>query len=398
MKNKITLSQREARQMALKAQGLLSPVTRKTKGKLLEVIQHLGYVQIDTLAVVNRAHHHTLWSRLPYYIENDLHQLLEKDKTIFEYWSHAASYLPMEDFRYSLPRKRLYAEGKSHWFSQDKKLKKYVLDKIRAEGPLQSKDFEHKRNTPGNWFDWKPTKKALEQLFMEGELMVSKRQGFQKVYDLTERVLPKGLDVSLPSEEEHVKHLIRKSLQSHGILEKKETVYFRKDIQGAVSEVVDALIESGELLEVRIEGRGETRFITSEFHVNGPKKKEAKESLHLLSPFDNAVIQRKRMKGLFGFDYTIECYVPEAKREFGYFCLPVLYGNSFVARLDPKADRAAKIFYVKSMHFEDGFFPDESFNLMFVEKLKAFAAFNGCERILIDKAQEKWKKEIKRLL
>lgn len=204
------LSLEEARILALKSQGLLQPNFGKGKAGTLSAINHIGYVQIDTLSVAARAHHHTLWTRVPDYKEDYLNQLLEKDKSIFEYWSHAASYLPMNDYRFSLRNKKGYADGKSHWFGQDKKMNKFVLDRIKAEGPLQSKDFEHRRNGPGNWYEWKPAKKALEQLFMEGKLMVVKRQGFQKVYDLSERVLPSNVNTDLPTEKEFAEYLIKK--------------------------------------------------------------------------------------------------------------------------------------------------------------------------------------------
>lgn len=391
------LSKEEVRLLALHSQGLLQPSFGKGRKAIITAMEHLGYVQIDTLAVVARAHHHTLWSRLPDYKERSLHALLE-NKSIFEYWSHAASYLPMGDYRFSLPRKKAYAEGQSHWFAQDKKLKKYVYDRIKAEGALQSKDFEFKRTGPGNWYEWKPAKRALEQLFMEGKLMVAKRQGFQKVYDLTERVLPANIDTAIPSEKEYIEYLIRKAVQSNGIVEEKEIAYIRKGLNPLVRKTLKQLLKSGELIEVKVEGLGDALFVTSEAQLRSIEKIKLKQNVQLLSPFDNAVIQRKRLNRFFDFDYQIECYVPEAKRKFGYFCLPVLYGDSFVARFDPKADRAEAIFYIKQMHFEKDFKPDAAFNATFAERLHGFAAFNGCDTIVIDKAERKWKQEMKKLI
>ena len=388
----------QVKTLALQSQGLLLPDFGKGKKGTLSAIEHLGYVQIDTLAVVARAHHHTLWSRLPDYKEKYLNELLEKDKHIFEYWSHAASYLPMSDYRFSLPGKKTYAEGRSHWFAQDKKLKKYVLDRIKAEGELQSKDFEYKRTGPGNWYEWKPAKRALEQLFMEGKLMVARRQGFQKVYDLTEKVLSANVDTKMPSEKEYAEYLVKKSIQSNGIVEEKEIAYIRRGLREVVSKAMKKMLKEGELLEVFIEGHDGIPFVTTADHLALIAKAEKPKNIHLLSPFDNAVIQRKRLQRFFDFDYQIECYVPEPKRKFGYFCLPVLYGNSFVARFDPKADRAAKVFYIKAMFFEKGFKPDEKFNVAFAGKLKEFAVFNGCTKIVIDKADKSWKKNMKELL
>ena len=396
-KSTLILHPHQVKALALQSQGLLQPAFGKGKKGVLAAIGHLGYVQIDTLAVVARAHHHTLWSRLPDYNEKFLQELLEKDKSIFEYWSHAASYLPMSDYRFSLPRKKTYAGGQSHWFAQDKKLKKYVLDRIKAEGALQSKDFEYKRTGPGNWYEWKPAKRALEQLFMEGQLMVARRQGFQKVYDLAENVLPSNIDTTLPSEKEYAEYLIRKAVQANGIVEEKEIAYIRKGLKESVNKALKKMLKDGELVEVFVEGLDGIPFVTDIKQLRSVEKIPDHKHVQLLSPFDNAVIQRKRVQRIFDFDYQVECYVPEPKRKFGYFCLPVLYGDSFVARFDPKADRATKILYIKAMFFEKGFVPDEAFNLLFAEKLKDFAAFNGCTKIVIDKAEKGWKKEMKKM-
>ncbi|MBX2959048.1 MAG: YcaQ family DNA glycosylase [Flavobacteriales bacterium] len=381
MTNQITISLKEAQQLALHHQGLLNSTFGNGKNGALKVVEHLGYIQIDTLSVVTRAHHHTLWNRLPDYQEFYLNELLEKDKTIFEYWSHAASYLPMCDYRYSLPRKQLFASGKSHWFEQDKKLNSYVLDRIKAEGPLQSKDFEHVRNTPGNWYEWKPAKKALEQLFMEGKLMVAKRQGFQKVYDITERVLPKSVDTSTPTEKENAAHLIKRAVRANGLVEEKEIAYLQPKLKTAIKNELQNLVESGFLIEIKVENKSETYFSTPE-QLTVLNTLKTSGEIHFLSPFDNAIIQRKRVQNLFNFDYQIECYVPEAKRKFGYFCLPILYNNQFVGRFDPKADRKTKTFYIKQLHFEKGFKPTQNFETLFNEKLNTFAKFNGCEKLI----------------
>lgn len=398
------LSLEQAQMLALQSQGLLDPFQAplgNSKKATLAVIERLGYVQIDTLSVVARAHHHTLWTRLPDYNEKFLNELLEKDKAIFEYWSHAASYLPMSDYRFSLPRKKDYADGKSHWFGQDKKMNKYVLDRIKAEGSLQSKDFEYKKEGPGNWYEWKPAKRALEQLFMEGRLMVAKRKGFQKVYDLTERVLPANIDISFPSEKEYAQYLIKRAVLAHGVVSENEIAYLRLGMKAKVNKALKQMLKEGELNEVKIEGMEKSSFIKPEPKQNkvvqGISQVENlkfKHNIHFLSPFDNAVIQRKRLQDLFSYEYMIECYLPETKRKYGYFSLPVLYGNKFVARFDPKADRASKTFHIKCMHFEKGFNPDEAFNNIFTSKLKEFASFNGCTKIVIEKADKNWKKEI----
>jgi uncharacterized protein YcaQ len=374
------ISAAEARRIVLKAQGLdrETPFGLGTKGAL-GAFERLGYVQIDTISVVERAHHHVLWSRVPDYKPELLHRLQAGDRLIFEYWSHAASYLPFADYRYCLPRMRAYSKGKRHWFARDRKSMAFVLDRIRAEGPLQARDFEAppgKRSGP--WFDWKPSKRALEQLFIQGELMIRERRGFQKVYDLPERVLPAGIDTSLPSAGEMARYLVRLQLRSHGLGLEPEMRYLRKNAQKAVSQALREMEEDGEIVRVRIEGGGEhfalKRALEEPLTAPGP------DHVRILSPFDNLVIQRKRLKRLFGFDYQIECYVPEPKRKHGYFVLPVLRGDRLVARIDTKADREKRELRVLSQHFEESR-ERKAILAALGPELERFARFNGCEKV-----------------
>jgi uncharacterized protein len=386
MKKANTLSTDEARFLALNSQLLLTNNNTNGKAASLAIIEHLGYIQIDTLSVVARAHHHAIWSRNKNYREAFLHELLEKDKQIFEYWSHAASYLPMSDYRFSLIRKEAYSKGKTHWFEQDKKIKKYVLDRIKAEGALQSKDFEYKRKGPGNWYEWKPAKRALEQLFMEGKLMVAARKGFQKVYDLTERVLPHNADTRMPSEKEYAAYLIKKAIQANGLVEESEITYLRNAAKKHVKEELKNMEEQGFIVPVKLKDSAKIYYTTAA-HLQAINIEKLHDTIDILSPFDNAVIQRKRLKTLFDFDYMIECYLPENKRKYGYFCLPVLYKGAFVARLDPKADRASQTFFVKQLHFEKNFKPTTAFKNAFHKKLKQFALFNGCDKIVFENSE-----------
>ncbi len=212
-----SLSIQQARKLVLLSQRL--PATKQSGNALfstLSALEHLGYVQIDTISAIQRAHHHTLWNRNPRYENSHIDQLLKK-KQIFEYWSHAAAYLPMRDYRFSLVRKYAIEKGdQDHWYDRDKALMKSVMMRIGNEGPLMSKDFEDKKKMRGEW-SYKPTKRALEYLFMQGELMIPKRVSFHKVYDLTERVLPKNINTSMPGPEEYARFLIARFLQANGI-------------------------------------------------------------------------------------------------------------------------------------------------------------------------------------
>lgn len=375
MSQNIEFSKLKARQLIINAQGLnnhLNPI---------DSINKLGYVQIDTLSVSERAHHHVFHSRNPAYAKADLDEMMNK-KEVFEYWSHAAAYLPISGYRFSLIKKNQFQNGDvSHWFPKDKKMNHYVLDRIRAEGPLQSKDFKQTRDTPGLWYDYKPAKVALEQLFMEGKLMIKKRKNFQKVYDLTDRVLPSNIDASTPTPTEFCEHLIKTALQSQGVATLSEIGYLRKRIKPTLTKVINKLVKSGELIPLKIEG------LDHEYYsLPNTIFKEQVQELHILSPFDNLVIQRKRLLDLFDFEYQIECYVPEAKRKYGYYVLPILYKNRFVARLDPKADRKTGVFTIKKIWFEKGFVPDEEFYIKFSAKLKEFALFCGCKKVDVKKS------------
>lgn len=393
----ISLSPEIARTIALSSQGLYTPLGVGKKG-IVKAIGHLGYVQIDTLAVVARAHHHTLWTRTENYAPAHLDELLAKERSIFEYWSHAASYLPMSDYRFSLPRKKLYREGRSHWFSKDEKVMRYVLDRIKSEGPLMSKDFEAPEKRKGVWYEWKPAKQALEQLFMEGTLMVAGRKGFQKIYDLTERVLPPGIDTSFPSEREHARFLIMKTVNAHGFVSEKEITYLRKGLTESIAKELSRMVKQGELIEVSI-GNEKGVYYSTNSKLDLAAKQRMHDTVHILSPFDNSLIQRKRVEKLFGFNYQVECYVTEAKRIYGYFCLPVLYNDSFAARFDPKADRASGTFYVSKLFMEPGFNDIKSFLPLFAGKLKQFALFNTCEKIIIENTEPKGiLKELRSLL
>ena len=353
----------------------------KGKAGALKTIEHLGYVQIDTISVVERAHHHTLFTRVEDYKPLHLDILLEKDKSIFEYWSHAAAYIPMRDYRFSLIRKERFASAKVKWYS-NKKMTKYVFDRILDEGPLQSKDFEEKKARAG-WWEWKDAKRALEQLFMEGKLMVAGRQGFQKVYDLTERVLPKGTDTRLPSQEEYAGYLIDKAIRANGIVGADEIAYLRNYMKTTVAKLLAAKLESGEIVPLNIKEAGKDKFYTTPENLARAERTKPHKAVKILSPFDNTVIQRKRLKRIFDFDYTIECYVPEAKRKYGYFCLPVLFGDSFAARMDCKAHRSEKLLEVKRIFFEKNFNGNEALKNGLNKALKKFAAFNGCEKIVM---------------
>jgi len=366
------------RRIALDRQGLLRPNHfGRGKNAALRAIEQLGYVQIDTISVVERAHHHVLWSRIPNYNRRFLEQLM-RERKLFEYWAHAAAWLPMHEYRFALPRMR-QLNGERAWFKNtERKLQREIIKRIEIEGPLRARDFVDPNHRSDGWWEWKPAKQALEQLFMQGELMVSGRDGFQKLYDLPRRVLPDWVNTSEPSMDEFAAHLIDSTLRAHGFASMVSMTYLRKGqlLRAAVRRELESRVESQKLITVRT-GKGNELYIDPEILERRAPRSSARVSI--LSPFDNVLIQRQRAREIFGFDYQIECYLPAGKREFGYFCLPILYRDRFVGRIDCKAHRNKSQLQVISKHIEASV--DANFDEAYAEALQALASFNGCEQI-----------------
>lgn len=368
------------RRLALYAQGLLKtqPFGVGLSGAR-KAICHLGYVQIDTISVVERAHHHCLYNRVPKFQPEMTQQLLQ-NKNIFEYWSHAAAFLPIDDYRFSLPYKNAIKSGQTHWYkNKDKKLMSELLDRIRLEGALRSRDLESDSKKQTGWWDWKPAKKALEQLYMEGEVMVSSRQGFQKSYDLTERVLPSSINSTMPSISEFAEHLLEQQLRCHGFVSLKGITYLRKNalLRKAVKELLNERLSQGELEQAKIDGEM-FNMRAGAFECTTPRQSNR---LMILSPFDNSVIQRDRLRTVFDFNYQIECYVPEAKRQYGYFSLPLLFRDEFIGRMDCKAHRKIKQLEIKYLHFEIHNFDEGLLVDAFAKAIKSFCIFQKCDSV-----------------
>lgn len=374
-----SISLGQARKLVLLSQRL-PPVkqTGKAVAATLSAIEHLGYIQIDTISAIQRAHHHTLWNRNLRYKNAHLHQLVA-EKQVFEYWSHAAAYLPMADYRYSLFRKHAIASGdQNHWYKRDEQLMNFVLKRIATEGPLMAKDFENSaKKRAGEWTS-KPAKRALENLFMQGELMILKRVNFHKVYDLTERVLPEDIDTTLPGPEEYARYLVARYLNANGLGQLVEMVYLLRNIKPLVSSTLQDMVSSGELLKIRA-GENDYYALSTSLELLG--KPLARAKLKILSPFDNLLIQRKRMQALFGFNYLIECYLPEAKRQYGYFSLPILWDGKLVARVDIKAERKKSLLHVNHLALESGLLDTDAFARALIKELASFMQFNNCSSL-----------------
>lgn len=377
------------RHLSLAAQGLIQaqPFGHGLAGAR-KAINHLGYVQIDTISVVERAHNHVFYSRVPKFKPAMTNRMLV-DRDIFEYWTHAAAFLPIADFRFSLPYKHAIKSGQTHWYkTPDKKLMAELLARIRSDGPLRSRDIEISSAKRSGWWDLKPTKKALEQLYMEGELMVSTREGFQKTYDLTERVLPSHINTQAPNMEEFATHILDQQLRCHGFSSLKGLTYQRRNanLRKAVKALVDDGLSQGTLEKIQVNS-GEIFIVKS--GALERRLPRLSNRLFILSPFDNAVIQRERLKTLFQFDYQIECYVPSAKRQYGYFSLPLLYRDKFIGQMDCKVHRKARHLEIKSLHFEQHNFDEDLVIASFIDAIKKFCQFQECDSASLTKVQPK---------
>lgn len=388
------LSLQRARSLALHAQ-MLDGRTRLPKGKegAYQTIERLGYVQIDSIAVIHRAHHHTIWTRLPDYSPDMIHELQAIDRRIFEYWGHALSYIPMTDYRYYLRRMQAFYDPHGKW--ERARVEKYghlmkpVLERIRKEGQIRSKDLaqmgtakshpEQQRN---------PAKSAAEILFWRGELMISERINSERVYDLTERVLPDGTDMNAPADDELGRFLVRRALRAYGVAREREIC---NHIQAAerviIANFIHDLVDSGEISRVTLEGHdGTNHYVLTEMIEAAARLRKKAPSVHLLSPFDNLIIQRDRTEELFGFEYALECYVTPSKRKHGYFVLPILWSEELIGRFDPKTDRKTGTMMILNLLFEKSFSGYDEFLPAFARKLRDFARFNSCERVTIRKS------------
>jgi len=380
---------KKLRLITLQHQGL---TTVRPFGKGIQAtkraIEHLGYIQIDTLSVVERAHHHTLWTRIPDYEPDYLSELVQ-ERSVFEYWFHAASYLPMANFRFVLPQMLAIKRGESPYFTNvDPKHIHHVLDRIRIEGPLKARNFKSTTIRNSKWWDWKPAKRALEKLFMQGDLMITGRDGMEKIYDLTERVLPDKVNTSMPSLLEFSEYLINVSLNANGFTTLKQLTHVRPgtSLRKALDRILYQKVEEGTLIECLIEGMP-TVYTTQK--ILNTKISRPIKNVRILSPFDNAIIHRDKVQQMFDFEYKLECYTPREKRKFGYFSLPILYKDRLVGRVDCKAHRKTRCFELIHLHLDSKEINLDMFTPEFIKVVNRFAIFNDCNNIRVSNCSPK---------
>jgi uncharacterized protein len=357
--SKLELSQQQARRLQIHSLGLGTPSAQTvTKVNLLEEIIRMGVLQIDTINIVARSQYIVLWSRLGSYPLNWLDELLA-EKHLFEYWAHAACYIPMKDYplyQWKVTSHRKKAEDNDTWLGQNFNFANEILNGIRKNGPVKSSNFKRKDGIKGTWWNWKDEKIALEHLLLVGELMVAKREQFQRVYDLTERVHPNGLE-EVYSEAEAKIILTTRTIKSLGIALPQWIPDYYRLPKSKQESVLGSLVESDEILPVNIEGIESAGYIHKDHLKLYESIISGSANPHrtvILSPFDPLLWDRARLKTLFAFDFRLECYLPAPKRKFGYWLLPILHNDSIVGKMDVKADRKNKVLEIKSIFLEDG--------------------------------------------
>ncbi len=310
-------------------------------------VAHLGYVQIDTINVIERCHHHILYTRIPDYRRAHLHQAQSIDKSVFEYWTHALSYVPTSDMRFFVRAMRRNWQRRRVWFTAVKPadLRK-VVSRIRREGALTIRDIDDdelvEKDHP--WASRKPSKRALQLGFFRGTLTVSRRIGMLKTYELMDRHFGWEKPPRPAGEREAARYLLDRALRSQGVVSLDSVCYLDAPSKPSVRREIEARMRTGELVPVEIAG-GREHWLRPETLEDAAEIDEG--LVHILSPFDPLVSQRKRLELFFGYEHLFEAYVPKAKRRFGYFTLPVLIGDEIVAAIDLKADREAGKLLVK---------------------------------------------------
>ena len=387
-----TLSLDAVRGLMIAAQGLHDqPRPRTTKKAVRSIIRQMHLLQIDTINVIARSPYLVLWSRLGDYDPRWLDDLLAEG-ALFEYWSHAACFLPIEEYPLYSHLYKSWVGGRAHkWLDEHPRVAETVLKHIRTNGETRSSDFERTDGQKTNWFNWKDEKIALEYLFYVGELMVRKRHNFQRIYDLRERVLANIDELAEISMADAHDQFVLNTIQALGVT-KAEWIpdYFRLS-KTDTKTALKRLEKQDRLMTVEVEGWNGPGYI----HPFNRKQVEAaaegkipRSKTTFLSPFDPLVWDRKRALDLFNFDYKIEVYTPAPKRKYGYFTLPILYNNALIGRLDPKAHRKEGVFEVKALHLEPGVVVNNALVAEVKSALQACAAWHKTPQVIVRYATE----------
>ncbi len=340
-------------------------------------VEHLGYVQIDTINVIERAHHHILYTRIPAYQRADLRAAQSTDKSVFEYWTHALSYVPTRDFRFFLPAMKDHAAAPKQWYTDaDPKELGRLKRQIRRDGAISIRDVDNDEDVliekDHPWASRKPSKRVLQLGFYNGDFAISERIGMVKTYELLDRHFGWDKQPKAATAAQVREYWLDRALRAHGVVSAATVMYPRLVLPAELKAVVERRVRKKELMPVTIAGDAAPHWVTPEA-LEVPAS-EGEPLVHILSPFDPLIIQRKRLKMFFGYDHVFEAYVARDKRKFGYFVLPVLIGDQVVAALDLKTDRAAGRVLIQSWHWLDAVRP-RAHKRLIEEELTRFERF-----------------------
>ncbi|MBN1964307.1 MAG: YcaQ family DNA glycosylase [Anaerolineae bacterium] len=397
-----------AQTLALHCQGLtpaLESTPAPTPDVIYDVVHRLTCVQIDTLHVVQRSQYVTLWSRLGTYDPADFDRLIYDpvQRRLFEYWKHAASIIPLEDYRYRQHMMEGYKNGGGWWPDwakepENRDLIQAVHARIRDEGPLRTSDFKHDQEQGGSWWNWKPAKRALEHLYNGGDLMIGDRVHFQRVYDLRERVLPDWVDTSLPTLEDTHRHELDRAARALGIATTGQVADYLHARRGDMYPTLDAMLADGTLHEVQVTcatgaasggADGEVRDFVVHRDTLPLLEQAADGAIQarrttFLSPFDSLFWANDRDQQLWNYRKTLECYKPAPQREWGYFCLPILHREQLVGRFDPKMERKTGTLRLKALYLEPGTAPTDDLIAGTAAAMRDFMAFHNATDLVIE--------------
>ena len=377
-----------ARHLHLAAQGLLRKPSRRAKpDDILPTIRRMSLLQIDTINIVARSPYLVLFSRLgafePHWLDDAL-----RNGELMEYWAHEACFLPREDF--ALVRHRMLAPDKMGWKYRQAWMQEHAAEieqliaHIEQHGPVRSADFEHPRKGTSGWWEWKPHKRHLEGLFTAGKVMVIERRNFQRVYDLTQRVMPQWDDVrDLLSQEQAEAIMLEKSARSLGLFRAQWLADYYRLRRPALALALAQMQEAQTILPVNVEGLGPAWLHASLLPLLEQAQADKLTATHsaVLSPFDPVVWDRKRAEQLFGFSYRLECYTPAPKRQYGYFVLPLLHRGRLVGRADAKMHRKTGVLEVIALFLEEGISPSLQLEKGLQRAITDFARWQGAQRI-----------------
>jgi len=389
--SEVTLSLTAARHLHLSAQGLLKkPRRRPQPGDILSTIQRMSLLQIDTINVVARSPWLVLFSRLGSFPSQWLDEALNRGE-LMEYWAHEACFLPRSDF--SLMRHRMLSPDKMGWKYRKEWMVEHaaeielLIEHIQQNGPVRSADFEHPRKGASGWWEWKPHKRHLEGLFTAGKVMVIGRHNFQRIYDLTSRVMPHWDDErDLLAQEQAEELMLQNSARSLGIFRGQWLADYYRLRQPSLPALLARWQEEGLIIPVDVEGLG-AMWLHADLQ---PLLEEAQAgkltATHsaVLSPFDPVVWDRRRAEQLFDFSYRLECYTPAPKRQFGYFVLPLLHQGKLVGRMDSKMHRKTGVLEIFAVYLQDGVRVSQTLEKGLMQAINDFARWQGAGRVVLN--------------